>query len=566
MLQLLRVRTCAHSTSPSEVRLFSNILFPSGCPTTLGQGQFIEKAFRAFPSVWRVCSWHKNHRLLQIGAKSTEVSLPIYDACRRTGAIISTGHEHSYARTHQMSSFENFYTNISADGLIHISEGNTVAWVSGVSGYDLRNADTSLASSSWWAATSAAGGTTSVAATYAALICKFNLNGEYRKTLCEMKGIDGRILDSFTMQSDIPDVLSPTSYDNTSIPVCAPGADVELQVASGTENAVETAAGAVSCSPSSLVVGPSVTVAFSFPSVNLTSATAIQSAFLEVVEEVEIGGAINWTIRAELGSAAPLDCSTSFSLSSRTKTSASVSWTTTAADRWYEAGEYKSPDLSTVIGEVVAHASWAPLARINIFVTASSSSSSRTLNSFSRDRCQAASLAISTSSANPSFCVSYAVPQEIRNFLSPAAPSPVSPPQYSTPVEAPAAAPFVPPTAVPTASAPVLQPFWAPVDPPRIPPVASPTGQPPAWSAPASSSEPIGSSPVAISPISAQPAVATPPQVVPINSPIGSAPATTAGAPKTSPPQRPVSLGVSGILVQFFLSLGFFTAIVSSLV
>jgi hypothetical protein len=458
--------------------------FCTGCPTTLGQAQFIEKAFAAYPSVWRVCSWHKNHHLLQIGTKGTEVSLPIYDACRKAGAIISTGHEHSYARTHQMSSFQNFYTNVSTDGMIHINEGNTVAWVSGVAGYDLRTADPTLVSSAWWAATSASGGTTTVAAGYGALFCKFNLNGDYRKSLCEMKTVDGRILDSFVMQSDIPDVLSPASSSETQTTVCTSGSDIELQVASGTANAVQTAAGSVTCSAASLVAGPGYTLGFTFLNVNLTSTSQIRSAYLEVAEEVELGGALNWTIRAELGPGAAFLCPSTNSLSSRTKTLGSVSWTSSSIDRWYEAGIYKSPDLSTLISEVIQSASWAPMSSINVYISVESSSTQRTLNSFNRDRCQAATLSISYSSPNPVFCSSYTIPTEVRNALLPPVASPTNPPQTPAPiaepsVAAPVTSPVLEPQAVPMESAPLLAPRAAPTSlAPIASPVTAPTVQP----------------------------------------------------------------------------------------
>ncbi len=44
--------------------------------------------------------------ILYTGGKADEVGWGIYDMCRQKGAIIATGHEHSYCRTYLMNNFE----------------------------------------------------------------------------------------------------------------------------------------------------------------------------------------------------------------------------------------------------------------------------------------------------------------------------------------------------------------------------------------------------------------------------------------------------------------------------
>ena len=74
-----------------------------------GRVSFIREALaseEAKESLWRICSWHKNQRLMQVGGKGDSVGWEPYEECRKGGAIIATGHEHSYSRTHLMDSFE----------------------------------------------------------------------------------------------------------------------------------------------------------------------------------------------------------------------------------------------------------------------------------------------------------------------------------------------------------------------------------------------------------------------------------------------------------------------------
>ena len=51
------------------------------------------------PHAWKVCNWHQNQKKMQVGGKGDEMGWGVYEACRQYGAIIETGHEHSYERT-----------------------------------------------------------------------------------------------------------------------------------------------------------------------------------------------------------------------------------------------------------------------------------------------------------------------------------------------------------------------------------------------------------------------------------------------------------------------------------
>ncbi len=66
--------------------------------------EYIQEELSENNSIWSIiCSWHKNMRLTQVGGKENETGWAVYDECRKGGAIIATGHEHSYSRTLTLS-------------------------------------------------------------------------------------------------------------------------------------------------------------------------------------------------------------------------------------------------------------------------------------------------------------------------------------------------------------------------------------------------------------------------------------------------------------------------------
>ena len=78
-------------------------------PGTVGTGHasYIRDQLASDNSVWRISSWHKNMRLMQVECKSDDTGWDVYEESRKGGAIVATGHDHSYARTHLLSSFQN---------------------------------------------------------------------------------------------------------------------------------------------------------------------------------------------------------------------------------------------------------------------------------------------------------------------------------------------------------------------------------------------------------------------------------------------------------------------------
>lgn len=107
--QLTRSGLDQHCTGDMGINsycLLNDIIIVLSGVGTLGvdHAQFIEEAFTIHHNVtWKICIWHKNQEKLQTGDKEDETGYLVYEVCRRHGAMILTGHEHSYERTHLMS-------------------------------------------------------------------------------------------------------------------------------------------------------------------------------------------------------------------------------------------------------------------------------------------------------------------------------------------------------------------------------------------------------------------------------------------------------------------------------
>jgi hypothetical protein len=109
--------------------------------------QYIQSQLNAAPEGhWRICAWHKNQRQMQVGGKDDDVGWTAYESCRQSGALIATGHEHSYSRTHSLSSMQS-RTIASMGPEYQLTEGTTIAWVSGLGGRSIR--DQQLAGNHW---------------------------------------------------------------------------------------------------------------------------------------------------------------------------------------------------------------------------------------------------------------------------------------------------------------------------------------------------------------------------------------------------------------------------------
>jgi len=156
---------------------------------------FIRKHFRQSRSAWRICSWHKNMTKMQLGRKGNATGWDVYEACRVSGAMIATGHDHTYARTYLMKSFGR--QRIADKKSIVLRRRRSFAFVSGLGGASIRR---QRREAPWWASVY----TKDQKADAGALFCTLRNNATGS---CYFKDIQGRIPDRFSLAT----ALSPIS-------------------------------------------------------------------------------------------------------------------------------------------------------------------------------------------------------------------------------------------------------------------------------------------------------------------------------------------------------------------
>ena len=163
---------------------------------------YIRDRLAADRSAWRISSWHKNMRLMQVGGKTDETGWGVYEESRIGGAIIATGHEHSYSRTHLLANFERQVVADAGGTLVLASddpntetdEGRSFALVSGLGGVEIRP---QLLGGDWWASIYAS----DQGANFGALFGVFNYQGNPRLAYFYFKDIDGNVPDEFFVES-----------------------------------------------------------------------------------------------------------------------------------------------------------------------------------------------------------------------------------------------------------------------------------------------------------------------------------------------------------------------------
>lgn len=186
--------------------IYEGILFILTGPDVLGSGHagYIKDKLAEDHSIWSVSSWHKNMESMQVGGKSDETGWEVYEESRKGGAIIATGHEHSYSRTYLLSSCQNQTIVSTSDTLIltkdrietEDDEGKTFVFVSGISGISIRDQERT---GEWWAKVY----TSDQGADYGALFGTFNVNGKPNLATFYFKDINGLVVDSFVVISQV---------------------------------------------------------------------------------------------------------------------------------------------------------------------------------------------------------------------------------------------------------------------------------------------------------------------------------------------------------------------------
>ena len=171
---------------------------------------YIHDRFAASNAVWRISSWHKNQHLMQLGAKTDEAGWGVYEESRKAGAVIATAHEHSYSRTHLLSSMQSQTIASTAEPLVlrrdvavtPADEGRSFAFVSGLGGESIRDQNVFGA---WFASVY----TSTQGATYGALFAVFHVGADPRMARFYFKDLDGNVIDEFTVRSEVGVVDCP---------------------------------------------------------------------------------------------------------------------------------------------------------------------------------------------------------------------------------------------------------------------------------------------------------------------------------------------------------------------
>jgi hypothetical protein len=173
---------------------------------------YIEKQLGSDNHIWKVCSWHRNMKAMQVGAKEDDMGWGVYEACRAHGAIIATAHEHSYERTKTLTSVRDQTVDPKSPDPNHLAvgPGRSFVFVSGLGGEGIRDQKRCLPVSppygckGEWAKIY----TSNQSAQYGVLFITFNVNHDPSKAHGYFKNISGQIVDDFDITKD-PDPALP---------------------------------------------------------------------------------------------------------------------------------------------------------------------------------------------------------------------------------------------------------------------------------------------------------------------------------------------------------------------
>lgn len=180
---------------------------------------YIQKQLAQDHSIWSISSWHKNMHLMQAGGRADETGWEVYEESRAGGAIIANAHEHSYFRTHLLSSMMN-QTVASTGNTMTLTKGNSFVVVSGLGGQTRREQEVTGPWIGKIYATQCLPGDPICQpnAVEGALFGVFNVDGQQNKANFYFKDVNGQIIDSFTVisQVDMPsiDSITPSEVDS----------------------------------------------------------------------------------------------------------------------------------------------------------------------------------------------------------------------------------------------------------------------------------------------------------------------------------------------------------------
>ncbi|MCG8606506.1 IPT/TIG domain-containing protein, partial [bacterium] len=169
---------------------------------------YLRDKLGATNAIWRISTFHKNMKKLQICGHSDRTGWEVYEESRKGGAIITNAQCHVYARTHLLSNFEDQTVVSTSDTLLLSAddpstpedEGRAFDVISGLGGKSRHNQETD---GDWWATTYARHDPSE----FGALFGIFNYNGNPSLAKFYFKTVTGKIIDTFY-------VVSPLSNQN----------------------------------------------------------------------------------------------------------------------------------------------------------------------------------------------------------------------------------------------------------------------------------------------------------------------------------------------------------------
>jgi hypothetical protein len=211
---------------------YEGILFVLTAPDVFGDGDtehapYIRDRLAESDVIWRISSWHVLMKAMQVGGKSDQSGWGVYEESRRGGAIIATAHEHSYARTHPLTSCidrsvasaGSTFTIARDDTVTPADEGVTFVFHSGLGGKSIRDQERCLPTEppygcqGEWASIY----TSDQDATYGALFGRFNHGGDPCLARFQFKAIDGTVPDEFYVRSTIGSCGCPCDFDGDGV-------------------------------------------------------------------------------------------------------------------------------------------------------------------------------------------------------------------------------------------------------------------------------------------------------------------------------------------------------------
>ena len=180
-----------------------------------------------------------------------------------------------------------------------------------------------------------------------------------------------------------------SANDTVAVSVTAAGTGVtvvEARPAASSDDAEEKTSGSVSLTSTDLelVVDGSAnqTVGIRFPSLSVPAGATVVRAWVQFTTDEATTGATNLTIGAQAADNPATFASTSRSVSSRARTTASVAWTPPAWPTKGQRGtDQQTPDLSPLLQQVLSRAGWASG---NAVVIVISGTGTRTASAFDK--------------------------------------------------------------------------------------------------------------------------------------------------------------------------------------